>query len=741
MSKRDAVSVNIKWFYRTSEVPEQVYQLLIQDRHTEHYGTTASTRSKVDIAAMNDPIYRSRELFISEKVEGKPYSVSMLRGKCKVHHCLDIRAVKEFVPEEDTFFYTLSYNSETRRLASTQGEIRVGASHQALLPPFEGDSTPVERRPEPTGEDLTWSPERIHDHDLLMFLRAARSMAAFAAMYDGGSPEDGFQAASRDGITAHAIDKLHESDYDTGAALQALLKANPFPTHDVFRKWPEEDVKSFIKGLRMHGKNFFRIREDFLPERDTPELVEFYYFWKKTSGATGTRPRKRGNRVMNVMRKVMKTGSSKQSKTKEDPEDLSSCSEVEEPEEDEEEEDDDEEEEGDEKGGKDKAENNDDGEDGGDEDEGEDDKGGNSNKGKRKKAKKKRKKKENGEAEVSPYYCRHCYTSTSRDWHHAGPDRLLVCTDCRLYFKRYAELPSLDGEVRKRDFTEDEVEEEKRRQQETEAGASAAKRRREAEVAGEINLSLIEQDSKADGSIHPAANLLLNHHRGAAAAAAAAAAGASGAGAAGLTEPVEIKAEVPNKNAPGIFSPVATLASSSPSQTAAATASAPSSASATSAVGSLVVSQAATEVYGSSRNPVSTSSIASSSSSSSEVEVLGEQRRHHPPPHHAPHPLPTGVPPREPSPPPKPDGSECHRSQSAIFTRLWNRGEGNSCSRTDMVFKPVPDSKLARKREERLRKASEREAEALKAEHAKRAAQEMASLQHMAGGRIEFLSK
>ncbi len=143
--------------------------------------------------------------------------------------------------------------------------------------------------------------------------------------------------------------------------------------------------------------------------------------------------------------------------------------------------------------------------------------------------------------------------------------------------------------------------------------------------------------------------------------------------------------------------------------------------------GSLVVSQAA-EVYGSSRSSMH------SSSSSSDVEVLGERR---PIPATAPAPalapLPTGVP-REPSPPPKPDGSECHRSQSAIFTRMWNRGEGNSCSRTDMVFKPVPNSKLARKREERLRKASEREVEMRNADHAKRAAQEMANnLHHMAG--------
>merc|ERR1712110_288213 len=45
-------------------------------------------------------------------------------------------------------------------------------------------------------------------------------------------------------------------------------------------------------------------------------------------------------------------------------------------------------------------------------------------------------------------------------------------------------------------------------------------------------------------------------------------------------------------------------------------------------------------------------------------------------------------------------------------TRCWNRGEGNSCARTDLFFKPVPDSKLARKREDRLRKATAEREEA-----------------------------
>lgn len=44
------------------------------------------------------------------------------------------------------------------------------------------------------------------DGDLLMYLRAARSMAAFAGMCDGGSADDGCIAASRDDTTINALD-------------------------------------------------------------------------------------------------------------------------------------------------------------------------------------------------------------------------------------------------------------------------------------------------------------------------------------------------------------------------------------------------------------------------------------------------------------------------------------------------------------------------------------------------------
>lgn len=49
------------------------------------------------------------------------------------------------------------------------------------------------------------------DSDLLMYLRAARSMAAFAGMCDGGCPEDGANAASRDDTTINALDVVCNS--------------------------------------------------------------------------------------------------------------------------------------------------------------------------------------------------------------------------------------------------------------------------------------------------------------------------------------------------------------------------------------------------------------------------------------------------------------------------------------------------------------------------------------------------
>uniref|UniRef100_A0A672GIW8 Arginine-glutamic acid dipeptide repeats protein n=1 Tax=Salarias fasciatus TaxID=181472 RepID=A0A672GIW8_SALFA len=175
--------------------------------------------------------------------------------------------------------------SPRRSLNSTQGEIRVGPSHQAKLPELQPRPPPASQT-QTESEELMWTPG-VNDCDLLMYLRAARSMAAFAGMCDGGSTEDGCLAASRDDTTLNALNMLHASHYDAAKALQRLVK-KPLPKL-IEKCWSEDDVKRFIKGLRQYGKNFFRIRKDFLPSKKTGELITFYYHWKKTPEAAGTR--------------------------------------------------------------------------------------------------------------------------------------------------------------------------------------------------------------------------------------------------------------------------------------------------------------------------------------------------------------------------------------------------------------------------------------------------------------------
>ncbi|CAC5356968.1 RERE [Mytilus coruscus] len=326
---------------------------------------------------IQDPVIRSRELFISNSTD--TYPVKALKGKCRVQHFPDIYSVKDFRVEKDNYFYVLEYNPKTKRLATTQGEIRVGSSHQARLPVCQQNVSPSQM-PEKmeTWEVPKWRPMLVVDGDLMMYLRAARSVAAFTGMCDGGSTDDGCQAASMDETTINAMDTLHNHSYDTGKALQALVKSPAL--RSIEKKWTDEDSKRFVKGLRQYGKNFFKIRKELLPHKETGELVEYYYFWKKTPSAATNRPVRRHKRP------AFKRNTRSQRPASSEFLDASSASEC--------------------------------------SDQDSDDSGG---------------------SRESGYSCRHCLTTVSKDWHHAGKDKGLRCTDCRLHFKRYGEERPLDS--------------------------------------------------------------------------------------------------------------------------------------------------------------------------------------------------------------------------------------------------------------------------------------------------------
>uniref|UniRef100_A0A8D0NXC3 SANT domain-containing protein n=1 Tax=Sus scrofa TaxID=9823 RepID=A0A8D0NXC3_PIG len=143
-------------------------------------------------------------------------------------------------------------------------------------------------------------------------------------------------------------------------------------------------------GLRQYGKNFFRIRKELLPNKETGELITFYYYWKKTPEAASSRAHRRHRRQAVFRRIKTRTASTPVNTPSRPPSseflDLSSAS--------------------------------------------EDDFDS-----------------EDSEQELKGYACRHCFTTTSKDWHHGGRENILLCTDCRIHFKKYGELPPIEKPV------------------------------------------------------------------------------------------------------------------------------------------------------------------------------------------------------------------------------------------------------------------------------------------------------
>lgn len=52
---------------------------------------------------------------------------------------------------------------------------------------------------------------------------------------------------------------------------------------------------------------------------------------------------------------------------------------------------------------------------------------------------------DDSDSREAQYRCQHCFTTTSRDWQQGGKDRSMLCSDCRLYFKKYGELPPVSA--------------------------------------------------------------------------------------------------------------------------------------------------------------------------------------------------------------------------------------------------------------------------------------------------------
>jgi hypothetical protein len=324
----------------------------------------------------------------------------------------------------------LTYNPEARRLANTQGEIRVGPSHQAKLPPcINAPLLPSTNNNNGKQEELikydydeenkefeqcTWGYNTLTDSSLMTFLQAARSIAAFAGICDRGNTDDMYDAAQSDASTYYALQCLHDMQYDEGKTLQYLVKNPAPPGCSIDKKWTEEEQKKFVKGLRQYGKNFFRIRKELLPNRETGELVEFYYLWKKTPAASNSRPRRRLTRPAssNYNSNKKPQNGAKNGKTNKDSNSINNTNNKE---------------------SNTNSNNNNNNNDSGGSDVDSDTNNNDSDESSDQKV----------QSQSSATCCTNCLTSNSKDWQPGGLENKLLCYDCRMYYKKYGELPNI----------------------------------------------------------------------------------------------------------------------------------------------------------------------------------------------------------------------------------------------------------------------------------------------------------
>jgi len=210
-----------------------------------------------------------------------------------------------------------------------------------------------------------------------------------------------YDAAQSDTTTIHALQVLNEAGYNTAKALKLLVKCQTPKNLD--QKWLEEDQKKFVKGLGQFGKNFFRIRKELLPHKTTSELIEYYYLWKKTPAAQNNRLRRR-LRPSSVKKLTQIPSNKKQSASintistnfnnNTNNEQFSGGSEL-------------------------------------DSDNNESDESS-------------EQKQQSSSAQQK--CCTNCFTNSSKDLQNGGRDNQLLCYDCRMYYKKYGELPRIPNE-------------------------------------------------------------------------------------------------------------------------------------------------------------------------------------------------------------------------------------------------------------------------------------------------------
>ncbi|CRL07661.1 CLUMA_CG020620, isoform A [Clunio marinus] len=111
-------------------------------------------------------------------------------------------------------------------------------------------------------ETLLWKPNVLEDNRQLdRFIDLAKSSAVMMGLHSIES----------------ALKVLMESQGEVHVAVLKLLQA---PDVSLDKRWTQNEMEKFLKGLERYGKDFSSISRD-VESKTTADCVQLYYFWKK----------------------------------------------------------------------------------------------------------------------------------------------------------------------------------------------------------------------------------------------------------------------------------------------------------------------------------------------------------------------------------------------------------------------------------------------------------------------------
>ncbi|KAL7677676.1 hypothetical protein ACOME3_003916 [Neoechinorhynchus agilis] len=278
----------ITWYLRKRDVPITA----LTDAETERASET--TEQPHLVVKLNSPSIKCRELFQSDKRDSVP--VKMIVGKCLVINYKNVSEVLAFIPEPNHFWVVHSYDSNNRRLCSFKNKVNVGPLYQAQIPEvghvdpvvYDEEREDVDDTPLFCGQDCSLTEEEI-DHYL--------EMARMVILINQNVKSEQKRSLIHHGDESInlALATLTQCKYDPDYALEKLLDGNAVKPRSLGRCFSltakffnDADTDKFQKGYKFALNNpgnipfFHTIKRDYLPHKRIAELVQFYYYWKRT---------------------------------------------------------------------------------------------------------------------------------------------------------------------------------------------------------------------------------------------------------------------------------------------------------------------------------------------------------------------------------------------------------------------------------------------------------------------------